>query len=194
MRTTQEWLSDRPRLQERHRVLFESLTSTEVARAATRMEQDMVLPRRLGVPHHADGHWLFEVCRREDLDHASCVFPLCREHDDIGVSALEKLVGKPINVWRPAHRTPTRTSQAASKPATGAGNFSPTQVVLSVVSNPKKVGCAAWHRYRHWVVGETVQACMARGLTRADVLWDIDYSRGFVKLGSREEYDVREQG
>ncbi len=187
----QEWLSEIPRLGGRHRELFRSLTAVEVARVATRLEQDHLLPRKLGVPHHADGDWLFEVCRQEGLDHAGCVLPLCREQDDIGVSALEKLVGKPIFVWRPRPRQlRLPTTSGGSAPRSAGGGFSPAQVVLSVVPNPKKAGSATWHRYKYWVPGDTVAQCMARGLTRADVQWDTDYSRGFVKLGTKEEWDA----
>ena len=189
--TMQEYLGETPRLRSSHRELFLSLTATEVARVATRLEQDLVLPRKLGVPHYADGEWLFKACMAEGLDHAGCVLPLCRESDSIGISALEKLVGRPIHVWRPRPRQPRLPTESGSTPRPASGGFSPSQIVLSVVPNPKKAGSATWHRYKHWVAGDTVAQCMARGLTRADVQWDSDFSRGFVKLGSKEDWDAQ---
>jgi len=55
------------------------------------------------------------------------------------------------------------------------------RVVLRVAPNPKKPGSSSRERYECWRVGETVEAAVARGLTRADVRWDV--RAGYVDLG-----------
>lgn len=185
-----EYLTTRPVLQERHLPHFVALDHLEVTRAVARLQGDMLLPRTV-VPHPATGEWLFETCRSAGLDHASVVFPLCREHDSVGLSALEKLVGRPLIVWRrPVHapRPTIVTRDGAPVPPRSAGTFSPDMVVMSRVPNPKKAGSSTWLRYRLWVPGQTVAQCMAAGLTRADVLWDIDEARRFVVLGTQQQW------
>ena len=55
------------------------------------------------------------------------------------------------------------------------------RVVLQVAPNPKKPGTGSHLRYAHWRVGETVEAAVARGMTRADVRYDV--ARGYVVVG-----------
>lgn len=188
----QEYLSARPMLQERHRPNFSSLTHYEVIRTVVRLQQDLLLPRSAPYPIVATGDWLFDLCREAELDHAAVMFPLCREVDTIGVGALSKLLGHQLTVWKRPERTvpkPVVTSDGRVVPPRPAGTFSPDMVVLSVVaSNPKKPGSSTWHRFAIWQPGRTVAECMRLGLTRADVLWDIDASRKFVVLGSAKQW------
>lgn len=171
------------------------LSPDEAGRALVRMEQDMVLPRSLGVPREISGEWLFQKCREMGLDHASCVFPLCRESDDLGRGVLEKLIGRPISQWRPtpSRQPPLRVVEGggSGKVAGATAGFSPDLLVVSVVPNPKQPGSATYQRFRYWVEGDTLAQCMARGLTRADVSWDTE--RRFVVLGTVEEYQKRRE-
>lgn len=190
-----QYLTTKPMLSaSRHLSLFSSLSREEAIRALVRMEQDMILPRSIGIPPGVSGQWLFDLCLERGLDHASVCFPLCRESDDIGVQTLTKLVGRPITAWMPRQqRLPlSRSSGSVPHAASNGGGFRGDQVVVSVAPNPKKAGSATWHRYRHWRAGDTVAQCMERGLTRADVLWDIDGSRRFVVLGTREDLAARQ--
>lgn len=190
------YLTATPRLGPRHQPLFAALSPTEVARVARRMEQDLVLPRTLGVPATADWRWLYDQCVEAGLDHAACVLPLCREHDDIGLSALQKLAGCSIRVWKPRDtpRPPQVVREASGRTVrVESGGFHMGQVVLRVVPNPKKPGSATWHRFQHWRAGDTVGECMSRGMTRADVLWDMDPARKFVVLGTREEWNEQQK-
>jgi hypothetical protein len=200
--TQDQYLGVKPKLSEsRHLSLFSGLSRTEAQRVLLRMEQDMVLPRSIGMPPDVSGRWLFELCQERDLDHASAVFPLCRETDEIGLGALEKLVGKPVHPWMPRQqRLPSQprafgspAMPRAAGPVLSTGGFRGDQVVVSVAPNPKKLGSATHVRYAFWVPGDTIAQCMARGLTRADVLWDIDPSRHFVVLGTAEDAAKRRE-
>jgi hypothetical protein len=189
------YLSTTPVLEERHRAVFESLEPTEVMRAVVRMQQDMVLPRTVRPEGAITGGWLFDLCRDRGLDHATTCFPLCRETDSIGVSALTKLVGRPITAWRPpprAARPPTTPRVVGERTAT-ASALDPAWVVLTAATNPKKPGSATWGRYRHWVPGRTLAECMRLGLTRADVIWDTDPSRRFVTLGTAAQWELQQR-
>jgi hypothetical protein len=54
--------------------------------------------------------------------------------------------------------------------------------VISYVApaNPKKSGTACYARFPLYAVGLTVDECVARGVTRADVRWDA--AQGFIVL------------
>lgn len=187
-----DYLTVRPMLSERHLPQFSGLSHHEVLRTVVRLQQDQMLPPRIGYPSTVTGEWLFRLCREAGMDHAAVVFPLCRESDDIGLGALQKLIGKSINVWRrPVYepRKPTVLRDGTAVAPRSAGTFSPDMVVLSVVpTNPKKQGSSTWHRFQLWVPGRTIAQVMAAGLTRADVLWDIDASRRFVTIGTAQQW------
>lgn len=193
----QEYLTTKPVLEERHRVNFAALEHAEVLRTVVRLQQDLLLPRNMVFPLRAEGSWLFDLCRDHGLDHAAVVFPLCRESDSIGTGAIAKLVGRPIIVWRrpvPVVREEIRLSTGAVVPPRAAGSFSPDMVVMSVVDvNPKKPGSSTWFRFKLWVPGRSVAECMRAGLSRADVLWDIDFSRKFVILGTRAQWEDQQR-
>ena len=138
------------------------------------------------VPPDQPGGWLFEQCRDSGLDQVSVVLPLCGDSDAEGRRIIEKLVGKPMNVWVPrVYAAPPPRDPSTPEP----GTFRPDQVVLSVAPNPKRLHTAAWEMYRKWRPGLTVAEVMRAGMSRAAVLWDIDGSRKFVRLGTREEWE-----
>lgn len=189
--TDDRYLCARTVLQDRHREHFTGLTHHEVGRVVSRLQRDSLLPR-VSWPEVATGEWLFDTCRSAGLDHAAVVFPLCAETDSLGLSALVRLIGKPLLVWRrppPTVRPTVVARDGTPIPPRSAGTFSPDLVVLRKVPNPKKPGSSTWLRYKLWVPGQTVAQCMAAGLTRADVLWDIDESRRFVVLGTAEQWE-----
>jgi len=161
-------------LQARHLPAFQALDSASIQRICERHGFRHV-PR--------DGDGLFQLCQTAGLDHARTVLALARETDDTGVRAIETLVGRPITRWTPpapgasSRGVVTRERNARTAPTSSVGHL----VVLAVVPNPKKPGSASHDRFSKWVVGQTVQQCMAAGLTRGDVTWDME--RGFVTLG-----------
>jgi hypothetical protein len=132
----------------------------------------------------ATGAELFVRCQSEHLDHARTVLPLVRETDEVGLKAIECLVGKPVQPWCPPSATPSRGVVAKSgerKLVPQASGDRDRLYVVAIVPNPKKVGSASHTRFALWQVGLTVAECMARGISRGDVSWDVE--RGFVTLG-----------
>lgn len=190
-----EFLRERPMLiPEIHAHFFEGLDRVESLRVLHRLEQHRLVPMKIRLMEE-NGEGLFELCRNEGLDHAAVVFSVASESDDIGRSIIEKLIGKPINVWqRPIyHRRTVAEERATPRPASTA----PTgdMVVLSAVpQNPKKQGTATFERFKHWVAGRTVAQCLAAGLAKADIPWDSDPSRKFVVLGTRAQWDAQQAG
>ena len=184
------YLTHKPVLQERHRQYFNTLDRYMVQRVLLRMEQDRVIERRPVLhPEEYTGDWLFEFCRSQGLDHATVVLPMCREGDDIGRILIERLIGKPIHVWRPPPQTERprlKDGSLAVRPP--SGTFTRDQVILTVIPNPKKAGSATWHRFAQYVPGRTVGELMERGVTRADILWDMDPGRKHIVLGSAAEW------
>lgn len=171
---------------ERHAELFAGLSPDETRRILSRLQQDQLVKRGTTLAS-ASGEELFSLCQRTGLDHAAVVFSLACDGDDIGRSAIEKLIGKPIYVHRPTYvRRTVAQERATPRPTTTMP--SGEMVVLSVVPNPKKPGSATWSRFQHWVAGRTVAECIAAGLQKVDVPWDADPSRKFVVLGTREQW------
>lgn len=69
----------------------------------------------------------------------------------------------------PAKVTPAPPRARGSRSA-AYGN---DDTVLTVVPNPKKKGGAPYARYEHYAVGLTIAQCIAKGLTPADIVWDL---------------------
>lgn len=131
----------------------------------------------------SSGDDLFRVAQSAGLDHGGVVLTIVHDGTPAINAALEALVGRPIRPW-----SATAEAQRAAAPKPQARGVavvreraSDGKWVVAVVANPKKPGSSTHIRFAQWVVGRTVTECMAAGLTRADVDWDV--SRGFVTLG-----------
>lgn len=81
---------------------------------------------------------------------------------------------------RAAMPTPAPGTRPATQQTTSA--LAMTDTIVSVAPNPKKPGSSTRERYEHWRVGETLTQARARGLTMADIKWDIEH--GFVVVRS----------
>ena len=187
--TTLPPLRERPLLGPRHLQYFTDLDVQQVTRIWSRLQEERYIRKGAYLPA-LTGEALFEACRRAGLDHCAVVFAMGREFDGIGRPALEKLIGHPIVTWRPPPRVaqpPRVPGEAPPRPAGAAPTAD--MVVLSVKPNPKKPGSATHERYKHWVVGRTLNECLAAGIAKADVPWDTDASRKFVVLGTRKQYE-----
>jgi hypothetical protein len=177
---------NRPSLSERHLPFFSSLTPEMTALVWERMAERRLVRREQPPESGVD---LFRVCQASGFDHATVVLSLARETGEVGVSAIEMLIGHPIERYvRPklVSQKPPRSPIAPSAPRTSADS---QLVVLFVATNPKKPTSSAYQKYKLWRVGATVAECRAAGLPSADVLWDTDPTRGFVRLGTREEWE-----
>ncbi len=113
------------------------------------------------------------------LDHASIVVPLCRSATR---STLETLIGHPVVLCAPRGSHSVAARARPRSPAQVSAAATDTRTVLTIVPNPKKPGTASFERFRAYVVGETVAEASKRGLTTADLKWDLE--RGFVTLGA----------
>lgn len=178
------YVHEKPVLQDRHRPAFASLTRDQAWRTYQRLVDANLLSKAI-VP--TDGPSLFLACRMANLDHGGVVLSLCREKDDIGVSAIETLVGKSIEMSRKVTLKSARgqPSGLQNKVAVRAQD---SLIVRSVVPNPKKTTSTSHTRYNAWSAGATISECLARGLTRGDVAWDV--GRNFVVLCTKEEWDA----
>lgn len=188
---TFRYVHDRPVLQERHRPVFEQLSRDQAWRTYQRLAEAGLL-NRSSIP--TDGGSLFLVCKMAGLDHAGVVLTLCRERDDLGVEAIETLIGKKIDVGIRFGKTSTQKKVGTGTPRIGARPTTPVDghIIRTVVPNPKKPGSSAHARYSQWIVGRTVSACLDAGLTRGDLLWDTEH--GFIVLCTKEEWDRLQAG
>lgn len=176
----------RPLLGDRHAPVFGALSPEQTHLVYGRLMAARALSPALlrDVPEPHTGEELLSLCQQARLDHAGVVLTLCRETSQLGVSAIETLVGRPIRPWRE-----TAQAQQAAQPrqvARGAAAPRPrdtdSMVVVSHVPNPKRPGTAGHARYL-WRVGALVSELLAEGMWSADVKWDLD--RGFVVLASQ---------
>lgn len=142
------------------------------------------------------GEELFAACAEANIDHADVVMSLASDPTVLGLQTLETLVGKPVEVCRPA-RSPGRpvpVGQYAAAPrarepvekrpraARPASSVSDPRVIAYVMPNPKRPGSASYDRYAKYVPGMTVDEAIAAGVTRDDIKWDSDPKRGFIKF------------
>lgn len=151
---------------EKYRRNFESLTEEEATLIATQLEDDATT-----------GDELYQHCSDRGLDQAAVVMSMARTTDAVGVSALEKLVGKPMR--RPDKNAQTaRTQQRSKRPRPVLRDDRIIRVLAE--SNPKKPGSKTYERFELYEDGMTVQQFREKGGTSDDVKWDAE--RGFIKL------------
>lgn len=171
----------------RHEARFADLTPGQASRLSvtlgfTDQNDDLIA-----------GTDLYEMCKSSGLTHAEVIMALASSPDPEAVLIVETLMGRPIDVRRRGESaydpvTGRLIDPSAPRPAPRSSAARPrtdSRVVTAVAPNPKKPGSATHSRYAGWVVGDTVSACMARGLTSADVAYDID--RGFVQVRAGSE-------
>lgn len=103
-----------------------------------------------------------------------CNYPNCKcpRSDDTGAQTCP--LGLPV-------AAPPSAAPAAPRKARPAPQRRDPRPVLSVIPNPRKEGTAAHAGYACWVVGDTVDQCIARGLPVRYVRKDV--RRGRVRLG-----------
>lgn len=163
-------------MQDRYAATFRSLSREQAFRVRDVLVRERVIPWN---PVPTDGSSLLTCLQMHGVDQARVIFAMGREYDALGVSAIEHIIGKAIVRRRPPESlAPGRAGPSRPPPSRAEDQH----VVRSVAPNPKKAGSATYDRYKHWEVGVTVAECMRRGLTRADVSWDVE--RGFVVVGA----------
>jgi hypothetical protein len=67
----------------------------------------------------------------------------------------------------------------ARKPAPPAVPYTLEQKLTAVAENPKRVGCAAFERYKKYAVGKTFKELLDAGMTRPDFAYDL--AHGYIQ-------------
>jgi hypothetical protein len=73
-----------------------------------------------------------------------------------------------------AKKPAPKTKRAAKFPADA-------KIKLLVDANPKRKGSACFKRFAKYKTGMSVAQALEKGLTRPDLIWDVD--RGFISIG-----------
>lgn len=162
---------------------FDALTSDQAIMIATRLHLPLDQERDLSGPD------LFEICSSAELDQADVVMSLSDDFSLPGVRAIETLIGKPIQ-RQPTPPVPGAASpQRPTRPSIGDRRPARRQLAgdLRVITFvqwpcPKKTNSAPAGRYANYKIGQTVEEAVAAGLTLADVSWDSDPKRGFIRI------------
>lgn len=184
-------------LQERHRPLFESLTTPEIDFVWTCVTKRWPADTHAFTQPPVNPEELFTACKLSGLDHARVILSFASMNGSAR-PVLEKLIGAPIKPWAASVEAAQETAaaaagQGASSPATQgraqghqglAAHRRPakvdTRVVVAVAPQPHRVGSLMHTSYEHWSVGDTVQQCRDRGVIAMGARRDI--RRGYVKV------------
>jgi len=130
-------------------------------------------------PECPTGRELFDRCVREDVSHATVVLSIARETGDMASAVATRLVGRPMR--RPAGApVPARRGGGAPRGPRPSVPKTDPRIIVHVQPNPKRPGAAAHARYEAYEVGISVSEAMRRGVTVADVKYDL--SRGYIRL------------
>lgn len=162
---------------EKYRPNFESLTQEEAALVADYLG----LPSP--VPDDVTGAQVYEACAVSGIDQAAVVVSMSRDASALGVSALEKLVGRPIVRSVPKKNAQrARTQQRSKQPRPVLRDDRVIRVLAE--SNPKKKGTKSYDRFELYEDGMTVQQFVRAGGKSADIAWDAE--RGFIRVEDAE--------
>lgn len=145
---------------------FETLTPEEAGLIASKIFD--------ANPDNLTGDALFTMCEERHLDHARVVMSLANDPTAIGVSAIEKLVGKPIT--KKQKTAPAAKAERKPRPVLRDDRI----IRLLVDKNPKKQGSKTYERFELYRDGMTVQEFRQAGGTSDDVKWDAQ--RGFIRV------------
>ena len=162
---------------QRYQSNFAALTEEEAAHTAvavSRARPGTIGPAGLCAP---DGEALYSEISRAGLDQADVVMSMARDPSAIGVSCLEKIVGRPIT--RPAPKS--KHKKRSPVPRKPRPELRDDRVIrLLVETNPKKPNSKSYDRFALYQDGMTVQEFARAGGTRADVKWDAE--RGYISV------------
>lgn len=161
---------------------FASLAPEHARHVAEAVARRHSLPE---VPDAGSGEELFRACQEVGLDQADVVMSLADDPTAMGVVCIETLIGRPITRPQPAAPGTVRPARAQRAPRGAAVRRTDGRTIVSVAPNPKRPGTAAHARYERYVVGETVEQAIARGVTADDVRYD--EGRGYVVLALTPE-------
>lgn len=155
-------------------------------------ELDRLLPA-LGLPTaHADtrpftGTDLAEHCRRNHISHADVIMSLRNDTTPVAVSAVERLIMRPID-----RRTPYEVNISRLDRPPGSHRETPPRTAaqdsmvirLLATTNPKRPGSDSHDRFAYYADGMTVGDYIEKGGRRPDLAWD--ENKGFIRLEQPE--------
>ena len=98
--------------------------------------------------------------------------------------ATKKAVAKKTTPAKPAPQpvkaaTPTPTTPA--KPINTGPFAADSKIKVLVEANPKRQGSGGYKRFAQYKSGMTVAEALAKGVTRADLVWDVGHK--FISIG-----------
>lgn len=161
---------------DKYRTNFESLSEDEAVLIATTIADRYPEPPT-ELPEEITGEGVFNMCEVRGLDQAAVVMSMARNATATGVSALEKLVGRPIQ----------RRAATASKPRAQRGPrpvLRDDRVIRVLVDkNPKKAGSRAHDKFALYRDGMTVSEYREAGGTADEIKWDAE--RSFIRVEDR---------
>lgn len=119
---------------------------------------------------------LLALAVQKSMDQRLLLMPCFRTQDQVEISAIETIVGKPITRIHKATKHAGLIRPGRPRPPKPDDN----RVITQVTPNPKKPGSASYERYAKYQPGMTVQEALNAGVTTGDIKWDSE--RGFITL------------
>ncbi len=170
------------------------LSRYDEAFASLTTEELSVLLPAMGLPlTHPSGRIfsgsdLLDHCRSHHISQADVCLSLYNVTGPVAISALERLIMRPIDRRTPYEvnvsrlPVPPGSHRARSTATTGGRRTWPADGIIRVLAetNPKKPGSESHTRFQLYEDGITVAAYYERGGRPADISWDSD--RGFVRV------------
>lgn len=199
---------------QKHAELYSTLSPAEAHAVWTSLQVVGQIPMQ--PPPDLTGEEL--AVRVSHLSHAEVVLSMARATAPVAVSAVEKLIARPIYHAARGESGLVPDTDVAGRPlqapvsqrrgevprmeivrpgigitrAVGTYKYQhDPRIVVHVTPNPKRPGSAAHERYKLWTVGRTIDEHLASGITRADVRWD--EKQGFVRAVTPEFWDAARQ-
>lgn len=167
----------------KYEAAFASLSAAEidcVVRDLSKTHPDL-----LELGDFESGLEIVDYCRSQHISQAEVIMALSRDTRVEAVTAVEKIVMRPIDRRSPAEvererdAARPRPQVAAPVPAHSASTDDRIIRVL-VEKNPKRAGTSAHDRFAKYRDGMTVAEALRSGLTRGDLQWD--QQRAFIRL------------
>lgn len=167
----------------RYEDAFRSLTSDELTCAVESLARQRPIIYEL--EDFLSGQELLDLCRAEHISQAEVIMSMARDLRPAAVSAVERLVGRPMD-----RRSPTQVEQerhavvCAARPApppptervVATSQADARVITLLVPANPKRAGTSAHTKYALYRTGMTVGEFLRAGGTRGDLTWDAQRS------------------
>lgn len=164
---------------------FASLTPPEIEC----LKRALTLPPFPSSGRPWTGQDIIRHCREQHISHADVVMSLYNDRSVEAVSAVERLIMRPIdrrtpyevNISRLARPPGSHRQSTGTTPGMRPGAIPDHHIIrLLASSNPKKPGSESHVRFAYYEDGMTVASYIAKGGRRPDLAWDTD--KGFIRV------------